>query len=169
MRRVINLFKPSAPHAIYTLVRELTSLDSEWAEDRLGIWNSENESTSFYASICFDQKKRGVQDIFIACHDNLKGLGGTINAVFPKTKQQLYIVHQIRNSTKFVQYWSRDAPQRYTKKFCYDIILKSPPNYTKLTNSPNYRLLLTGNKYKKSSLLLTALAFPYKFYKVYKR
>jgi putative transposase len=50
-----------------------------------------------------------VADIFIACHDNLKGLGDAINAVFPKTKQQLCIVHQIRNSTKFVSYKERKA------------------------------------------------------------
>jgi len=55
-----------------------------------------------------------VQDIFIACHDNLKGLGEAINAVFPKTKQQLCIVHQIRNSTKFVQYKDR-------KEICKDL------------------------------------------------
>jgi len=73
------------------------------------VWISENESASFYAGICSDLKKRGVCDIFIACHDNLKGLGEAINAVFPKTKQQLCIVHQIRNSTKFVPYKDRKA------------------------------------------------------------
>lgn len=82
-------------------------------KDILGLWISENESASFYASICSDLKIRGVQDIFIACHDNMKGLGDPINAVFPKTKQRLCIVHQIRNSTKFVQYKDR-------KKICED-------------------------------------------------
>ena len=53
-------------------------------------------------------------DIFVACHDNLKGLGDAINAVFPKTKQQLCIVHQIRNSTKFVQDKDR-------KEICADL------------------------------------------------
>lgn len=53
-------------------------------------------------------------DIFIACHDNLKGLGDAINAVFPKTLQQLCIVHQIRNSTKFVQHKDR-------KSICADL------------------------------------------------
>ena len=80
----------------------------------LGFWISENESASFYASVCSDLKKRGVKDIFIACHDNLTGLGDAINALFPKTKQQLCIVHQIRNSTKFVQYKDR-------KKVCADL------------------------------------------------
>jgi putative transposase len=75
----------------------------------LGIWISENEGASFWASICSDLKKRGIIDIFIACHDNLKGLGEAINAVFPKSKQQLCIVHQIRNSVKFVPYKDRKS------------------------------------------------------------
>jgi len=75
----------------------------------LGIWISENEGASFWASVCSDLKKRGVSDILIACHDNLKELSEAINAVFPHTKQQLCIVHQIRNSTKFVQFKDRKA------------------------------------------------------------
>ena len=85
-------------------------------KDILGIWISENESASFYASVCSDLKKRGVTDIFIACHDNLTGLGEAINAIFPKTKQQLCIVHQIRNSTKFVQHKDRKEICRDLKK-----------------------------------------------------
>ncbi|TEB16606.1 Transposase, Mutator family [Pelotomaculum sp. FP] len=79
-------------------------------KDILEIWISEKEGASFYANICSDLKKRGVADIFIACHDNLKGLGEAINAVFPKTKQQLCIVHQIRNSTKFVKRTKGQVP-----------------------------------------------------------
>ncbi len=75
-------------------VYSVLGIDMEGQKDILGIWISENESASFYASICSDLRKRGVTDIFIACHDNLKGLGEAINAVFPKTKQQLCIVHQ---------------------------------------------------------------------------
>lgn len=96
-------------HIINKCVYSVLGIDMNGQKDILGIWLSENESASFYASICSDLKKRGVQDIFIACHDNLKGLGEAINAVFPKTKQQLCIVHQIRNSTKFVQYKDRKA------------------------------------------------------------
>ena len=81
----------------------------EGRKEILDCWISENEGASFRASICSDIRKRGVSDIFIACHDNLKGLGDAINAVFPKTKQQLCIVHQIRNSTKFVPYKDRKA------------------------------------------------------------
>ena len=88
-------------------VYSVLGVDNEGQKDILGCWISENEGASFWASICSDLKKRGVSDIFIACHDNLKGLGEAINSIFPKTKQQLCIVHQVRNSTKFVPYKDR--------------------------------------------------------------
>jgi putative transposase len=90
-------------------VYSVLGVDMDGQKEILGIWLSENESASFYTSICSDLKKRGISDIFIACHDNLTGLSEAINAVFPKTKQQLCIVHQIRNSTKFVQHKDRKA------------------------------------------------------------
>ena len=90
-------------------VYSILGIDMEGQKDILGCWISETESASFYATICSDLKKRGVKDIFIACHDNLKGLGEAINAVFPLTKQQLCIVHQVRNSVKFVPYKDRKA------------------------------------------------------------
>jgi putative transposase len=88
-------------------VYSVLGIDMNGYKDILGVWISENEGASFWASICSDLKKRGVTDIFIACHDNLKGLSEAINAVYPKTKQQLCIVHQIRNSVKFVPYKDR--------------------------------------------------------------
>ena len=71
-------------------IYSVLGIDMNGQKEILGIWISENESASFYASICSDLKKRGVTDIFIACHDNLTGLGEAINAIFPKTKQQLW-------------------------------------------------------------------------------
>ena len=90
-------------------VYSVLGINMEGQKEILGTWISENESASFYASICSDLKSRGVSDIFIACHDNLTGLCEAINAVFPKTKNQLCIVHQIRNSCKFVPYKDRKA------------------------------------------------------------
>lgn len=90
-------------------VYSVLGINMEGQKEILGTWISENESASFYASICSDLKNRGVTDIFIACHDNLTGLCEAINAVFPKTKNQLCIVHQIRNSCKFVPYKDRKA------------------------------------------------------------
>lgn len=88
-------------------VYSVLGINMDGRKEILGFWISENESASFYASICSDLKNRGVTDIFIACHDNLKGLNQAIQAVFPNTKQQLCIVHQIRNSTKFVAHKER--------------------------------------------------------------
>jgi putative transposase len=90
-------------------VYSVLGIDMDGQKDILGCWVGENEGASFYAGVCSDLKKRGVTDIFIACHDNLKGLSDAVNAVFPRTKQQLCIVHQIRNSTKFVPYKDRKA------------------------------------------------------------
>ena len=90
-------------------VYSVLGIDMDGQKDILGCWISENEGASFYAGICAELKKRGVSDILIACHDNLKGLSEAINAVFPRTKQQLCIVHQVRNCTKFVPYKDRKA------------------------------------------------------------
>ena len=80
-------------------VYSVLGINMEGQKEILGTWISENESASFYASICSDLKNRGVTDILIACHDNLTGLCEAINAVFPKTKNQLCIVHR-KNSCK---------------------------------------------------------------------
>ena len=90
-------------------VYSVLGINMEGRKEILGMWISENESASFYASICADLKNRGVTDIFIACHDNLTGLNEAIKSIFPKTKNQLCIVHQIRNSCKFVPYKDRKA------------------------------------------------------------
>jgi len=70
----------------------------------LGIWVGENESASFWLGVCNDLKSRGVEDILIACKDNLSGFSEAINTVFPQTEIQLCIIHQIRNSLKYVSY-----------------------------------------------------------------
>ena len=101
-------------HIINKCVYSVLGIDMDGQKDILGVWISENEGATFWASICSDLKKRGVCDIFIACHDNLKGLSEAIDATYPKTKQQLCIVHQIRNSVKFVQWKER-------KEICADL------------------------------------------------
>jgi transposase-like protein len=79
-------------------------INMDGKKEILGIWISENESASFWATVVNEMKNRGINDILIACHDNLNGLSTAINSVFPKTEQQLCIIHQIRNSTKYVSY-----------------------------------------------------------------
>jgi putative transposase len=79
-------------------------INMEGRKEILGMWMSENESASFWASICNELKNRGVSDILIACRDNLSGFSQAIEAAFVHTEQQLCIIHQIRNSTKYVSY-----------------------------------------------------------------
>lgn len=76
-------------------------------KDVLGLWMSENEGAKFWLANLTELKNRGLQDILIACTDNLTGMNEAIAAVYPKTQHQLCIVHQIRNSLKFVSYKDR--------------------------------------------------------------
>ena len=80
----------------------------------LGFWISKNESAGFWMSVLTDLKARGVEDILIACTDNLKGFTQAIKGVFPEAVTQLCIVHQIRNSCKFVVWKDK-------KEFCADL------------------------------------------------
>ena len=73
-------------------------------KDVLGMWVGENESAKFWATVLNGLKNRGVEDIFIACTDNLTGFSSAIEAVFPKTEIQNCIIHQLRNSSKYVSY-----------------------------------------------------------------
>lgn len=77
-------------------------INTDGRKDILGIWISETESASFWLSVCNELKNRGVKDILIACRDNLNGFSSAIETVFPRTEQQLCIIHQIRNSTKYI-------------------------------------------------------------------
>ena len=88
-------------------VCSVLGINMEGEKEISGMWISENESASFYANICADLKNHGVKDIFIAYHDNLTVLCEAIKSIFPKTKNQLCIVHQVRNSCKFVPYKDR--------------------------------------------------------------
>ena len=73
-------------------------------KDVLGMWVGENESAKYWASVLNGLRNRGVEDIFIACTDNLTGFDTAIEAVFPQTEIQNCIIHQMRNSSKYVSY-----------------------------------------------------------------
>lgn len=79
-------------------------INLEGQKDVLGMWVGENESAKFWANVLNNLKNRGVEDIFIACTDNLTGFSAAIEAVYPKTEIQNCIIHQIRNSSKYVSY-----------------------------------------------------------------
>ena len=79
-------------------------IDLDGKKDVLGLWVGQNESAKFWASVLNNMRNRGVEDILIACTDNLTGFSQAIEAVFPKTDIQNCIIHQLRNSSKYVSY-----------------------------------------------------------------
>jgi transposase-like protein len=89
-------------------------LKQDGLKEVLGMWIAETEAASFWLSVLTDLKARGVEDILIACTDNLKGFTQAIQGVFPQTITQLCVVHQIRNSCKYVVWKDR-------KEFCADL------------------------------------------------
>ena len=84
--------------AIYTIL----GVNLSGQKEILGLYLSENEGTNFWLQVLTDLQNRGIEDILIASVDGLKGFPEAINATFPQTKVQLCIVHQIRNSLKYV-------------------------------------------------------------------
>ncbi len=89
-------------------------LKPDGTKEVLGFWIEKTESAAFWMSVLTDLKARGVEDILIACTDNLKGFTQAIKAVFPLAVTQICIVHQIRNSCKFVVWKDRQV-------FCQDL------------------------------------------------
>jgi transposase-like protein len=85
-------------HAVYNIL----GIDRHGRKELIGMYVSQSEGANFWLSVLTDLQNRGVQDILIACIDNLSGFQQAINAVFPQTEVQSCIVHQIRNSLKYV-------------------------------------------------------------------
>jgi transposase-like protein len=82
-------------------------INTDGHKELLGIWISKNEGAKFWLGVLTELKNRGLEDIFIACVDGLTGFPDAIEAVYPKTKVQLCIVHMVRNSLKYVSWQSR--------------------------------------------------------------
>lgn len=77
-------------------------VDMHGHKEVLGIWMAQNEGAKFWHSVLTELRNRGVQDVYIACMDGLKGLPEAVNAVFPKTLTQLCVVHLVRASLRYV-------------------------------------------------------------------
>ena len=84
--------------AVYTIL----GVNIEGRKEVLGLYISENEGANFWLQVLTDHSNRGVNDILIACVDGLKGFPEAIESIFPETEVQLCVVHQIRNSLKYV-------------------------------------------------------------------
>ena len=83
-------------------VYNILGITTEGRKEILGMYVSESEGANFWLSVLTDLQNRGVKDILIACIDNLKGFAEAISTVFVQTEVQSCIVHQIRNSLKYV-------------------------------------------------------------------
>ncbi len=122
-------------------------LDIHGKRDILGLWMSENEDAKFWLNNLTEIKNRGMNDMLIACTDNLAGISDAIAAIYPKCEHQLCIVHQIRNSLKFVSYKHRKALisdlkliyQAYTENEAKEVLnafdSKWSQQYPKITKS----------------------------------
>ena len=73
-------------------------------KDILGVWIGEHESSKFWLNVLNDLKSRGVMDVYLFCTDGLRGMMEAIRAVYPQSRLQRCIVHQIRSSTRFVRW-----------------------------------------------------------------
>ncbi len=84
--------------AVYTIL----ALNIEGKKELLGLYLSDAEGAHYWLSVLTDLQNRGVQDILIACVDGLKGFPEAIETIYPNTEVQLCIIHQIRNSIKYI-------------------------------------------------------------------
>ena len=91
-------------------------INAEGRKDILGIWIGENEGAKFWLKVCNELKNRGVKDILIACIDGLQGFPDAIKTVFPETRIQLCIIHQIRNTMKYIAYKDSKAFMKDLKR-----------------------------------------------------
>src|SRR5690554_997808 len=84
-------------------------LRQDGMKEVLGLWLGKNESAAFWMNVLTDMKARGVEDILITATDNLNGFTDTIRNVFPKSKTQICVVHQIRNACRYVVWKDKKA------------------------------------------------------------
>jgi transposase-like protein len=98
--------------AVYSVLA--VSVDGQ--KEVIGIYFGDSEASSFWRSVLNDLKTRGVKDICIACIDNLKGFAEAIEDIYPGTDVQLCLVHQMRNSMKYVNWKDLKACVRDLKK-----------------------------------------------------
>lgn len=110
-------------------------------KDLLGMYLSESEGAKFWLSVLTDLKNRGLQDMLIACIDGLKGFPEAIAAIFPKTEVQTCVVHQIRNSLRYIA-------EKDKKAFMADL----KPVYQAINKEQGYQKLVSldekwGKKY----------------------
>ena len=121
-------------------------INMDGLKEVLGMWVGENESAKFWLSVMNGLKNRGLQDILIACVDGLTGFPAAIEAVYPKTEIQQCVIHQIRNTTRFVSYKDIKALMADLKK-----VYAAIDEQTALAELENFDEKW-GNKYPKIAI-----------------
>ena len=91
--------------AMYTVL----AINREGQKELLGLYLSESEGATFWLSVLTELMNRGLDDILIACIDNLKGFSEAIETIYPKCEVQSCIIHQVRNTMKYVSSRNRQA------------------------------------------------------------
>ena len=133
-------FKTRQDNVVKTKVMyNIMGINADGRKEILGFYAAESEGANFWLGVLNDLRERGVKDILIACIDGLKGFPEAINALFPQTEIQLCIVHQIRNSLKYVA-------SRNQKEFITDLkeVYKAPSK-----DAAEYNLLKLDEKWGK--------------------
>ena len=105
-----------AGQVVHKMLYNILGIDKDGKKHILGMYIAETEGAKFWLQVLTDLQNRGLEDILIACTDNLKGFKEAILSIYPKTEVQLCVVHQIRNSLKYVA--SKDQ-----RKFVNDLKL----------------------------------------------
>lgn len=110
--------------AVYCVI----GVNQEGYKDLLGMYIGQRESAKFWMQVLSDLQARGVEDILIACIDNLSGFTEAIQSIFPKTEVQLCVVHQIRNSKKYLA-WKDVKSFMADLKLVYQATTKEKAEY----------------------------------------
>ena len=121
-------------------------INMDGLKEVLGMWVGENESAKFWLSVMNGLRNRGLQDILIACVDGLTGFPAAIEAVYPRTEIQQCVIHQIRNTTRFVSYKDIKALMADLKK-----VYAAIDEQTALSELENFDEKW-GNKYPKIAI-----------------
>jgi putative transposase len=94
--------KDQSGHVVTRCLYNVLGINLEGRKHLLGMYVSESEGAKFWLSVLTDMQQRGLKDILIACIDNLGGFEEAIASIYPRTEVQSYIVHQLRNTMKYV-------------------------------------------------------------------
>jgi transposase-like protein len=125
--------------AVYCVI----GVNQEGYRDLLGLYIGAAESAKFWMQVLTDLQTRGLEDILVACVDNLSGFVEAIQSIYPKTDVQLCIIHQIRNSKKYLSY-------KDTKEFMNDLkMVYQAPNAEKAQHNLNRLKQKWGKQYPK--------------------